>query len=169
MAHKLLLNWLTQTMTECGATSLIKVPGWVRKSVVAFVSCLTVVHFEIVLCTEPGSLLPWPGVGHERIPSGMLSDPAFLSCPRLCFFTLWAGPCPCLCQKSMNNWSPKAKPVLSPAAAGTWGEPGQPLQVLITREKPIIQGKGPAGTANDWDLPFLRREPGKAPPHQITL
>lgn len=33
--------------------------------------------------------------------------------------------------------------------------------MLITREKPIIQGKAPAGTANDWDLPFLPGSQGR--------
>lgn len=112
MAHKLLLNWLTQTMTECVATSPIKVPGWVSKSVGAFVSCLTVVHFEIILCTQPGSLLPWPGVGHERIPSVMLSD-LWLSLLHqgLLFAPSGWAPFPAFVRKSMNNWSPRAKPV----------------------------------------------------------
>lgn len=118
MAHKLLLNWLTQTMTECVATSPIKVPGWVRKSVVAFVSCLTVVHFEIILCTQPGSLLPWPGVGHERIPSVMLSDSWLSLLHRgLLFAPSGRAPFPAFVRKSMNNWSPRAKPVLSPASS----------------------------------------------------
>lgn len=92
-AHKLLLNWLTQTMTECVATFPIKVPGWVRKSVVAFVSCLAVVHFEIILCTQPGSLLPWPGLAQKN----PLRDAQWLCLslrPRVCSFTLGQAPVP---------------------------------------------------------------------------